>query len=566
MTITLRPYQVEAVHSVRQAWRNGVHSQLVAMATGLGKTEVLLSILAEERAEHHLSRALVIAHRKELIEQPAERIALHWTDKLPTPGIVMAERNECNAQIVIATIQTLGAAGRLEQLLRAGAFSHVIVDEAHHTVAASYLDVIAALRIANPHLYLLGVTATPKRTDGAGLKRVFERVAFRATIKDGIGKYKALSPFLALGVQLPVDISQVEIRGEDYDPEQLGSVLDTNNAKDLIIETWKKHASDRQTMVFTASVAQARGLAQAFQEAGIAAAWASGETPKPQRAQIINDFKAGLTQVVVNCALWTEGFDAPSIACIAMVRPTRSDTVYTQAIGRGLRLAAGKTDCLILDFQPLGGRDLIMAGDLLGKPQSQKKREAKALSEGTISEAFGINSEGMGINGDPDDVITRALDLFAQSKIQWTYDGAISTAGIGGNLSLAIVSPQLQRIAQAEKMQAAGEWRPDWELRLQQLRSYQVFAIGDDKQPTALGSAGNWDDAVLLANEYADEHGDNTLAKRTASWRHSPPSDKQKDFAIKLGCYRSNMSRGACAQAITHSLALQQLRRARVLK
>lgn len=566
MTITLRPYQVEAVNSVIQAWHNGVHSQLVAMATGLGKTEVLLSILAEERAAHRLSRALVIAHRKELIEQPAERIARHWADKLPTPGIVMAERNEYGAQIVIATIQTLGAAGRLEQLLKAGAFSHVIIDEAHHAVAESYVNVIAALRIANPHLYLLGVTATPKRTDGAGLKRIFERVAFRATIKDGIGKYKALSPFLALGVQLPVDISQVEIRGGDYDEEQLGSVLDADNAKDLIIETWRKHASNRQTMVFTASVAQARGLATAFQDAGIAAAWASGETPKPQRAQIINDFKAGLTQVVVNCALWTEGFDAPSIACVAMVRPTRSDTVYVQAIGRGLRLAEGKTDCLILDFQPLGGRDLIMAGDLLGKPQSQKKREAKALTEGTISEAFGIDGEGMGIDGDPDDVITRALDLFAQSKIQWTYDGVVSTAGIGGDLSLAIVSPQLQRIQHAENLKAAGEWRPDWELQLATLRAFQVFAIGEDRNPTALGSAANWDDAVLLANDYAEEHGDNTLSKRTAGWRHSPPSDKQKAFAERLGCFRPNMSRGACAQAITHALALQQLRRARVLK
>lgn len=564
--ITLRPYQMEAVQSIRTGWRNGVHSQIAVLATGLGKTEMFLATLADELADGHLTRALVIAHRKELIDQPADRIAAHWTGQLPTPGVVMAERNEYGAQIVIATIQTLGAKGRLEQLISAGSFSHIVIDEAHHAVADSYTTVIDALRTDNPNLCILGVTATPKRTDGAGLKRVFERVAFRATIKDGIGKYKALSPFLALGVELPVDISNVEIRGGDYDEEQLGSVLDADNAKGLIIETWRKHASNRPTMVFTASVAQARGLAQAFQDAGVDAQWASGETPKPQRAQIIADFKAGLTQVVVNCALWTEGFDAPSIACVAMARPTRSDTVYIQAIGRGLRLAEGKTDCLILDFQPMGGRDLIMAGDLLGKPKSQKKREAKALSEGTISEAFGIDSEGVGIDGDPDDVITRALDLFAQSKIQWTYDGSISSAGIGESLSLAIVSPQLQRLEHAERLKATGEWRPDWDWQLQLLRSYQVFAIRKERNPMPLGSADNWDDAVLLAQDYAIEHGDSTLAKRTAGWRHSPPSDKQRSFAERLGVFRNNMTRGQCAQAITHALALQQLRRAKVVK
>lgn len=562
--ISLRPYQIEAKHSVREGWRNGVLSQLVVMTMGMGKTEVFLSTLADELADGMLDRALIIAHRKELIDQPATRIERHWNHVLPTPGIVMADRNDADARLVCATIQTLNAQGRLAELLQHGAFSHVVIDEAHHATAASYTAIVKQLRGARQNLRLLGVTATPKRTDGDGLRRVFDRVAFKATIKDGISKYKALSPFIALGIELPVDISKVEITGDDYNAEQLGTVLDANNVLDLVFDTWQKHAGDRPTMIFTASVAQAKHLAEFFQECGIAAQWASGETPKAERSQIIADYMAGQLQVIVNCALWTEGFDAPRTSCVAMVRPTRSDTVYLQAVGRGLRLAEGKTDCTILDFVPLGGRDLIMAGDLLGKPKSQVKREQEGLKQGTILEAFGITADGVGIDGDPDDVIVRALDLFARAPIQWTFDGAISTASIGDRLSVAVVSPQQKRIDQALRLKDAGEWRPDWDVMLRQLASYQVYAINGVCIP--LGMADTWDDAVGLAAQYSEENGDPTLSRRTSAWRNQPPSDKQRQFAQQLGVYRPNMSRGQVAQAITHALALQAMRKAKVLR
>lgn len=562
--ITLRPYQIEANESTRAAWANGVRSQLVVMTMGMGKTEVFLSVLADELAAGLLSRALVIAHRKELIDQPSQRIARHWTHALPKPGIVMAGQNDVDAQIICATIQTLNADGRLDAILAHGPISHVIIDEAHHATAPSYTTVIDQLKAVNPALRVLGVTATPKRTDGDGLRKVFERVAFKATIKDGISKYKALSPFVALGVQLPVDISKVQVVGDDYNAEQLGTVLDANNVLELVFETWQKHAADRPTMIFTASVAQAQHLADYFRSQDVAAAWASGETPKPERAQIISDFLGGKLQVIVNCALWTEGFDAPRTSCVAMVRPTRSDTVYLQAVGRGLRLSEGKTNCLILDFVPLGGRDLIMAGDLLGKPKAQVKREAKALEEGTISEAFGITADGLGIDGDPDDVIVRALDLFAQAPVQWTFDGQVSTAGIGNNLTVAIVSPQQQRLDRAQQLRESGEWRPDWDELLGKLASYQVFAINGTH--IALGCAETWDDALALAGDYIDQRGDPTLARRTSSWRHAPPSDKQAAFARTLGVLHPGMSRGEAAQAITHALALRTLRKAQVIK
>ncbi len=562
--ITLRPYQIEASKSVREAWANGIKSQLVVMTMGMGKTEVFLSILADELAAGQLGRALIIAHRKELIDQPANRIASHWRHVLPQPGIVMADQNGSDAQIICATIQTLSAAGRLDEILAHGAITHVIVDEAHHATADSYVAVLDRLRAASPDVRVLGVTATPKRTDGAGLRKVFERVAFKATIKDGIAKYKALSPFVALGVELPVDISKVQIVGDDYNAEQLGTVLDANNVLELVFDTWQKHAGTRQTMIFTASVAQAKHLAEYFRSRDIATAWASGETPKPERAQIIADFMAGQLQVIVNCALWTEGFDAPRTACVAMVRPTRSDTVYLQAVGRGLRLAEGKTDCIILDYVPLGGRDLIMAGDLLGKPKAQARREAKAQQEGTVSEAFGITADGVGIDGDPDDVIVRALDLFAQAPTQWTFDGQVSTTGIADALTVAIVSPQTKRIEQAQHLRAAGQWRPDWDTVVERLASYQVYALNGQCVP--LGNAGTWDDATALAAEYIDEHGDPTLAKRTAQWRHAPPSEKQAAFAARLGVLRPNMSRGQVAQAITHALALKAMRKAQVIK
>lgn len=561
--INLRSYQIEARDAVLTEWNNGTQSTMVAMATGTGKTETFLSVLAAEHEAGRLQRALILAHRKELIEQPFNRIARNWSHALPRAGIVMAEFNQMRAPIVIATVQTLQ--NRLPGVLRHGAFSHVIVDECHHAIAPTYLHVIHCLKEANPDLRILGVTATPKRTDKSGLRKVFQNVAYRVSIKDAISKLKCLSPFMALAIQLPVDISEVDDTGGDYNEEQLGNILKVENAEEIVIDTWRKHAAGRQTMGFTASVAQAESLAEAFNAAGIPTGWASGNTSKQDREGVVNRYRSGQIQVLINCALWTEGVDIPETSCILMVRPTKSDSVYVQAIGRGLRLAPGKTDCLILDYVPRGGRDLVLAGDLLGKPKEQRKAEQKAEEDGVILSAFGFTCEGQGIDGDPDQVIVTALDLFArQSDLRWTFDGQVSTVSAGDKLSVAIVAPQKERLAKANALKEQGVWSDAWQALYEQIQRYHVYAVNGSVQ--ALGLADDWPGALEVAEGWIGQNGDTMLAGKSKLWRVQPASEKQVGLARQLRVYRDGMSRGEAAQAITHKLTVNALRKGGVVK
>ncbi len=563
--IKLRPYQREARDAVLAEWEKG-KSTLLAMSTGTGKTETFLSVLAAEHEAGHLDRALVIAHRRELIYQPVERINKHWQDQLPRPGIVMADQDQVNADLVIATVQTLGSEKRRNRVLKAGAFSHVVVDECHHSTAKSYLDLIETLRDARPDLRLLGVTATPKRTDQDGLVRVFNSVAYRVSIRDAITRYQALVPFTAIGVQLPVSFANVREVGDGFEAEAAGDVLSAQNALEIIIETWKKHASNRPTIAFTASVAQARALCLAFDAEGIAAEWAYADTPKDKREAILSRYRAGETRVLVNCMLWTEGVDLPATSCVLMARPTKSDLIYVQCVGRGLRLAPGKADCLILDFVPQDVRDVRLAGDLLGKPREVRKAEDKAKKSGVILECFAMNEDGDGIDADPDEVHLKVLDYFGASRLAWTFDGGVASVSIDKMQSLAVVLPDQARIEKANELRQRGLWQEAYDQIFEQVSNFQVFVI-NGQRVDQLGRESDWEGASYLAQDYADQYGEGILADRSKKWRSQPASAGQTSFMSKLGIpIQPEISKGQAAQAITHQLVLNTLKRAGVIR
>jgi superfamily II DNA/RNA helicase len=333
------------------------------------------------------------------------------------------------------------------------------------------------------------------------------------------------------------------------------------NAEDIITDSWKKWGGGRQTIAFTSSVAQAHSLARAFNEAGVPAAAADGTTPTDIRRAILDGFKRGEYKVLVNCYLWTEGVDLPEIACVMVVKPTKSDLVYVQMAGRGLRLAPGKTDCLIMDFVPEDARDMLLAGDLLGKTRKQKKAEEKAGQVGLILDVFGISSDGGSIDGiDPDDVRTRVLNYLTAARLAWTYDGKLATAAVGERESVGVVFPDPERIAKAEALRASGVWNESWEETFKKVSGYQVFGINSHAQ--LIKVAETWDDAVYAAEIWAEDRMTAILSKRASSWRNSPPSDKQAAFAKNLGIWRDGMTRGAVAQAITHELAKRKINNA----
>jgi superfamily II DNA or RNA helicase len=527
-------------------------------------THLLLSVLAAERDGGQLGRAIILAHRKELIDQPARRIEEFFLGQLPIPGIVMGGRNDAGAEVICATVQTLSRERRLREVLRHGPVTHLIIDEAHHAAASGYVEVIEHLRSVNPHLRILGVTATPNRSDAAALT-VFDKQVYKKTIKDAIHNYKVLVPFVAMGIKLPVDISRVKIQQGDYSAGELGSVMDVANANDIIVETWKKHASDRLTMAFTATVAHAKHLAEAFQDHGVRAEWASADTAKEDRDAMLKRFERGETRVIVNCALFTEGLDVPNISCVLMARPTQSNTVYTQAVGRGLRTFPGKENCLILDFVPTSNKSLLTGNALLeGKPLEQRKAEDAAMKQGTILEVIGMDIQGNGIDADPDTVVMQALNLLGSAPLAWTFDGKLATAGGGQNLTLVIVSPQEDRVAKAQQLKAAGQWKPEWDASFERISAYSVYAVNGSV--SHIGSVAEWSGAVEVAQDYVEEYGDPMLARKSKSWRGDAATAGQRGMMKRLGVpYKPGMSKGEASQAIAHKMAEIELKKVGIL-
>lgn len=357
--ISLRPYQHEAASA---AWDTLVAGQkrrtLLVLPTGCGKTIVFAEVARRFRAH---GRVLVLAHREELIRQACDKVTR--TAGLRC-GVEMASETSAGGEdVVVATVQTLSRPGRLAGFAP-DEFALVVVDEAHHATAASYravLDYFASARV-------LGVTATPDRADGTGLGEVFEHVAFTYEIRDAIDD-GYLVPIRQRAVHVAgLDLSRVRVTAGDLNEGDLARVLTAEDALHRVAVPAVELAGERPTLVFAASVEHARCLAEVMQrytQRGVLVL--HGGTEAEVRREALAGFAAGRAQFLVNCALFTEGFDEPRIACVAVARPTRSRALYAQMIGRGTRLHEGKADLLVLDFRGNAGRhSLASAADVLG--------------------------------------------------------------------------------------------------------------------------------------------------------------------------------------------------------
>lgn len=388
MTRELRPYQAIAVQNIHEAWTI-YRSALLVLATGLGKTFTAASVLADRR---RAGRTLWIAHRRELISQAREAIescgmrceiemAEQWAN-LRMEGDLFGGHG---AEVVIASVQTLTGA-RLRRFA-CDAFATIVIDEAHHATAQGYREIVAHFADAR----VLGLTATPDRGDGVGLRAVFDAVAYEYGIREGI-REGYLSPIVQRSIECAdLDLSDIKTVRGDLAEGELARAMEADAVLHQVAAPLVQHAGDRPTIVFTASVDQAHALVDAL--AGYTQARAAaidGTTPDDLRRRILREYSAGEIQYLANCAVLTEGFDAPRTSCIAMARPTKSRSLYTQCIGRGTRLFTGKADCLVLDFVGNSGRhtlinplDVLAGRDL---PDDVRREAARKAASGMPSE------------------------------------------------------------------------------------------------------------------------------------------------------------------------------------
>ena len=333
----LRPYQKEAKEAVFEQWENGTMKTLLVLPTGCGKTIVFAKIT--EDCVSHGDRVLILAHRGELLDQAADKIA-------KATGLGCAtEKAEQSClgswfRITVGSVQSLMRETRLKRFPE-DYFNTIIIDEAHHCISDSYQRVLKHF----PDAKVLGVTATPDRGDMRNLGQVFESLAYEYTLPKAI-KEGYLSPIKAVTIPLQVDLTGVGIQSGDFKAGDLGTALDPY--LEQIAEEMEKYCREKKTVVFLPLVKTSQKFRDILNAHGFRAAEVNGESQ--DRAEILEDYADGKYNVLCNSMLLTEGWDCPDVDCIVVLRPTKVRSLYCQMVGRGTRLAPGKDHLLLLDF------------------------------------------------------------------------------------------------------------------------------------------------------------------------------------------------------------------------
>ena len=371
--ISLRPYQEKALDDVEQAEREGVRRPLVVHPTGTGKG-VVMGALPGRRKDR--GRSIVLVHREELADQFIEK--LNWQFPELSVGVVKAERDEVDADVVVASVPTAQSDKRLARLVesaRRSPFGTIIADEAHLAPAPSWTKVLTGLGSFHPYGPLtVGFTATPER-EGKSLA-VWERVVSYMSIREAIFSGYLVPILPAMVIETKMDLAKVRKTGGDYSKGDLGQEMEDSGAIEEIADGLIENAADRKILAFTPTVATAHALAAALVRRGMTAESVDGETESDLRTGVKARLKTGETQCVVNCGVFTTGFDEPSIDCVAIARPTSSHTLYVQMAGRGTRLSPGKANLLIIDFVGATKRhELITRVDLGDEPETKRKKK-----------------------------------------------------------------------------------------------------------------------------------------------------------------------------------------------
>jgi len=360
----LRPYQESAVAGAQKELADN-RSTLIVMPTGSGKTRVMTEVAHRRKAD----RILVLAHRDELLQQARARFSHDCSELV---GLDQAQEFAGDERIVVGSIQTVSREDRLERFSRER-FDLIMVDEAHHSPATTYkrvLDYFASAKV-------LGVTATPDRADEKAMGQIFESVAFLYEIEDAI-RDGWLCDVSCSRIQIAgIDLSSVHTVAGDLNQGELDAVMAAEEVLLGVADATMREAGERKTLVFTTSVENAHRLAEIMNRHRSDCARAvDGKTEIDERRGLLAAHQGDKYQFLCNVGIATEGYDDPTISCVAVARPTKSRALYTQMVGRGLRIANGKPDCLILDFVGNSGRHkLACALDVLGGRYTEEEEE-----------------------------------------------------------------------------------------------------------------------------------------------------------------------------------------------
>lgn len=385
--LELKQHQREALDAL-QAMRDRHETiALLYHATGTGKT-----VTAVMDAKRCGGRTLFLAHTQELVNQAADTFRNLWPEV--TVGRYMEAIKEPDAHVVCGSVQSVAL--HLEDF-REDAFSYLIVDEAHHAAADTYQKILAYFHPA----FTLGLTATPERTDdNRAILDIFKNTAHKLDIRTAV-EIGELVPIRCIRIHTNIDLTRVRFNSVQYNIRDLESKIYVPERNRLIVDTWLQYVRDKRTVVFCASVRHAEQIAELFRQAGVPAAAVSGGMKPAERREFQDRFVRREILVLCACDLLNEGWDCPEIEVLFMARPTMSRVLYTQQLGRGMRLFPGKESLMVFDFvdnasqynMPQSLHRLFKLkeyrpGQLAVAPGAQKTAEAALYAKGEKPEAL----------------------------------------------------------------------------------------------------------------------------------------------------------------------------------
>ena len=604
----LRDYQQEALHEAhRHLYERGLGGTIIHFATGLGKTRTAAEFIARYY-DLHTQRVLFVVHTIDLVIQTYFAfLELHpeWEKRcytkfgFPGIGIVMGKYDQCSSRIIIGTPQTLsgidGGSKRIEAVLKHGQFDLIIIDEAHYGASQSYLNLAQTLLPAKR----LGLTATPMRTDGLALRQplgdsgqnLFDTICISRNVKWGIANgylCNILPPLL-----IETNIALPEGRGNI---EERAKLIDVNNWAELVVDAYEEHGEERMAAYYLPSVEHSRRVREEFQERGYRAVhveaneliFPDGTTYTGQKSKDLRKdaWELGLqgeVDIYCNYGVLTHGWDMPPIALIGLARPTESEPLVAQIIGRGTRPDTSKQDLKILDYT-LKNIPLLISGTLLGYTWDEKRKElvtdpeaeVETLSDGIDLRDLKAEDELVDGNG----IVVRVGKLFRSMSQAWHSEGVAMSLGLSKNDMLLIYTPNhtlANRIADGirigQQFLLDNPEHEDGRRFYQDLMAthrlaahFTLWHIHRESENAAYQTRFIADgDSAELVFDYAlpviEQYEDPGIAKKSKRWRNEMPSDSQLQQLRRYGILNFNGTKGDASKYIAHNIALQSVDR-----
>lgn len=505
-----------------------------------------------EPPNKNAQQTLILAHRRELVEQAARHCERAYPDK--SIDIEMGDIHASGAaDITVASVRSMVSGDRLSKY-NPERFKLVLVDEAHHIVAPGYLQVLEHFgleekRDSSPAL--IGVSATFSRFDGLRLGAAIDEIVYHKDYVDMIGE-KWLSDVMFTTVKSKADLSKVRSgKDGDFQTGQLSEAVNTEITNDITVKAWMDEGGKREsTLVFCVDIAHVTSLTATFRKYGIDAQYITGATKKRTRGERLEAFKNQEFPVLLNCGVFTEGTDMPNIDCVLLARPTKSRNLLVQMIGRGMRLHPGKKDCHVIDMVASLETGIVTIPTLFGLDPSELIKEAKVADLEKLKEArlkggtAALYEPTCSPNPDTDSLGRHYLDITHYDSVHDLIEdtsGERHVRAMSPNAWVQVDAHKYILAARGGILTLERRLSPDPksdDASFHVIWKHSLAPMEKSKspwsRPRTVVTASSLSTALHGADTFAATKFERVFIATSSSWRRSPASEGQLSFLNRL--------------------------------